>query len=240
MSTPTYTTLTRIEINKLLELKAPRCCFPVISAINSFMFDTCNSFPSVKTIIEWCGGFISRSGVMKALKWLETHNIITRGKARTKTRFTNNIRKLVYGAKKVKECLQSVDKPMSTECRLKENKKELNSFTPKPPKQGEAKKQRKKSTLETRLVRAKRRVQNYTNLLNNREIETSNDKAWEEEAKSVWSFWLAMGQMGGASQIKPTQADVKNITKLRRINDEVNTIIQKNPVFQELLKKTET
>lgn len=49
------------------------------------------------------------------------------------------------------------------------------------------------------------------NLLNNREIETSNDKVWEEEAKSVWSFWLAMGQMGGASQIKPTQADVKTL-----------------------------
>ena len=238
MATPTYTTLTRIEIGLLLEHKAPRCCFPVISAINSYMFDTCNSFPSVQTIIEWLGGHISKSGVEKALRWLEKHNIITRGKARTKTRFTNMIRKKVYGTmQKGKECLQSVSKTTLTECKHKENKPEENNSTPFiPPKdKGEEKRHRKRS-VESRLMRAKRRVQNYTNLLNNREIETPNDKVWEEEAKSIWSFWLAMGQMGAASQIKPTQDDAENIRKLRRINDEVNTIIQKNPVFQELLK----
>jgi hypothetical protein len=204
MSTPTYTTITRIEINKLLELSAPRCCFPVISAINSFMFDTCHSFPSVKTIIEWCGGFISRSGVMKALKWLEDNNIISRGKARTKTRFTNKIRQVVYGAKKIKECLQSVDKRMSTECRPhEENKIEQNSITPKPPKQGVTKRQRKKSTLETRLVRAKRRVQNYTNLLNNREEQEQPNN--RDKAKDLFADILRNPRPMNQEEIKMFQ-----------------------------------
>ena len=105
MTTPSYTTLNRIEIQKLLELQAPRCCFPVIAAINSYMFDTYHSFPSIKTIIEWCGNHISKSSVERALRWLEDNMIITRGKRRTKTRFTNQIRKSIYGVKKLKEKL---------------------------------------------------------------------------------------------------------------------------------------
>jgi len=134
MTTPIYTTITRIEINLLLEHKAPRCCFPVISAINSYMFDTYNSFPSIKTIIDWCGNHISKSGVEKALRWLEKHKIITRGKARTKTRFTNKIRKMVYGAK---ECLQSVSNPKLTECKHHDkNKGEKNYFYKKNKQNG--------------------------------------------------------------------------------------------------------
>ena len=114
MTMPNYTTLNRIEIQTLLELKAPRCCFPVISAINSFMFDSYTSFPSIKTIIKWCGGHISKTSVERALRWLEKNKIITRGRAKTRTRFTNNIRKSIYGVKKKVENYRSKQDQNST------------------------------------------------------------------------------------------------------------------------------
>ena len=236
MATPNYTTITRIEIGLLLEHKAPRCCFPVISAINSYMFDTCNSFPSVKTIIEWCGGHISKSGVEKALRWLEKHNIITRGKARSKTRFTNMIRKKLYGTvEKGKECLQSVSKVTLTECKQhEENKIEQNSFTPKPPKKGEPKKQRRKSTIEDRLKRAKRRVQNYTNLLNNRE-EQKQEMQWESEARSLWSYWLCLVQMGHSNQVEPSEEEKTLIQQLLQKDSDVRDQLTMSKTLQRIL-----
>lgn len=236
MATPNYTTITRIEISLLLEHKAPRCCFPVISAINSYMFDTCNSFPSVQTIIEWLGGHISKSGVEKALRWLEKHNIITRGKARTKTRFTNMIRKKVYGTmQKGKECLQSVSKSMLTECKHKENKPEENNSTPFiPPKdKGEEKRQRKRS-VESRLQRAKRRVQNYTNLLNNRELP-KQDNEWESEARSLWSYWLCLVQMGHATQVKPSEEEKRLVQQLLLIDNDVKEQLVMSKTLQRIL-----
>ena len=237
MATPTYTTITRIEIGLLLEHKAPRCCFPVISAINSYMFDTCNSFPSVRTIIEWCGGHISKSGVEKALRWLEGHNIIIRGKAKTRSRFTNMIRKKVYGTiKKGKECLQSVSNPMLTECKHKENKPEENNSTPfiPPDKHGEEKRQRKRS-VETRLQRAKRRVQNYTNLLNNRE-EQKQEIQWETEARSLWSYWLCLVQLGHSNQVKPTKEQKIDLHKLLAIDPDVKEQFMHSITLQRILK----
>ncbi len=263
MTMPNYTTLNRIEIQTLLELKAPRCCFPVISAINSFMFDSYTSFPSIKTIIKWCGGHISKTSVERALRWLEKNNIITRGKAKTRTRFTNNIRKSIYGVKKkvdnyrskpiqnskiMKEnqCQESSGVKMTKRCsnnrsnttlqqmKHKENILEQNSLTPKPPKnQGVSNKPRKKSTIESRLVRAKRRVQNYTNILNNRELPSAD--TWKDEARSIWSYWLAMGQMQQGSQIKASPEDCELIRKLRAEDMEVNKIISGADVFRRLL-----
>lgn len=102
------------------------------------MFDTYHSFPSVKTIIKWCGGHISKTTVEKALRWLDKNGIISRGKAKTKTRFTNNIRKMVYGVKKIKEvisgetmvntCSHSKSKDMLTQSKHKQNKERKEPF----------------------------------------------------------------------------------------------------------------
>ena len=150
MTIPSYTTLNRIEIKTLLELKAPRCAFPVIAAINSYMFDTCCSFPSIKTIIKWCGNHISKTSVERALRWLDKSGIISRGKAKTKTRFTNNIRKAIYGIKKIKklvndECSSSRSKPMLHKLKHKQKQKEKNYFNTKNKHKSNSSKQDQKS-----------------------------------------------------------------------------------------------
>jgi hypothetical protein len=238
MATPHYTTITRIEIGLLLEHKAPRCCFPVISAINSYMFDTFNSFPSVKTIIEWCGGHISKSGVEKALRWLEKHNIIVRGKAKTRSRFTNMIRKKVYGTvEKGKKCLQSVSKVTLTECKHKENKPKENNSTPfiPPDKHGETKRQRKRS-VESRLQRAKRRVQNYQNLLNNSSAETrTEEKKAFDETRGLFSYWLCLVQLGHKNQVKATEEQKKDLRKLLAIDPDVKEQFDHAKTLQSVL-----
>jgi len=96
---PAHTLITRIEVQRLGELKAPASVYQVVLALNSFAMNLKEScFPSLGTIRSWLGDSLSMRSIERAIKWLVDNGIIVRNHKRSKNRF---VLKLRAAAKKV-------------------------------------------------------------------------------------------------------------------------------------------
>lgn len=93
---PTYATISAIEIQKLASLKAPSSVWAVVTALNAYAQGKTTCFPSIPTIIEFLGGAFSRRAVHRALKFLEDHELLERKHRKSKSRFILKLRALAY------------------------------------------------------------------------------------------------------------------------------------------------
>jgi hypothetical protein len=103
---PTYTTITAIEIQELARLKAGGAVWAVVSCLNAFAQGKHSCFPSIPTIAEFLGGSYTTRAIHKALRWLEQHNIIQRNERNSKKRFVLKLRALAFqGVEAVKRTI---------------------------------------------------------------------------------------------------------------------------------------
>ena len=93
---PTYATITVIEIQKLAELKAGGSVWAVATALNAYAQGKTSCFPSIPTIIEFLGGSYGKRAIHRALKFLEDHELIKRNGRSSKKRFILKLRALAY------------------------------------------------------------------------------------------------------------------------------------------------
>lgn len=122
---PTYTTITAIEIQELAKLKAGGAVWAVVSCLNAFAQGKHSCFPSIPTIAEFLGGSYTTRAIHKALRWLEQHNIIQRNERQSKKRFVLKLRALAFqGVEAVKRTIV----PNKENNRSSEKNQENNQF----------------------------------------------------------------------------------------------------------------
>ena len=203
---PKYATITLVEINHLMERNAPKNALPVLLVLNAFCMDGFSCFPSITTIRKHLNYSLSVRTVQKVLKWLADNLVIERNNKKSKSRWVNLLRKMVYGQSGEKdiqaglrpksEDVQIVRKDASKSFAIREESEKNILTSVCLLKQGDGKQTPKKSrSIQQKLSSAKRRVQRYTNLLNNREEPVQADNG-DGETRSVLSYWMACYKLG--------------------------------------------
>lgn len=170
MSHDTYAIITTREIGQLAALKPAATTVLVYTTLLSYAQGKTTCFPKVETIRERLQNAYSISAIMKALKWLQDHDFIKRGKKRSKDRFQLLKRVVRQVAEKTMNNLSNVTH--STSPMLHDNKKkEKTSFF-------------KKGTDKTRSFFSK-----VFNVRDNREKEADNEQVCKaEKPYGAWAI----------------------------------------------------
>lgn len=227
--TPKYATITMVEINHLLTRNAPKNALPILLVINAYCMDGHSCFPSIGTIRRLLNNTLSIRTIQKAIKWMVDNLVIERNNRRSKNRFVNLLRKIVYGKEgENSERFGRSDTNDLDTIREEDNKNILTPcISPEKGKEYTQRKRNVKGKIEGRLIAAKKRVQRYTNLLNNRELPDEACKK-EDETRSIITYWIACSQFGHP-KFDGSQEELRNIKKLYLNDEEVRDLIDHNP-----------
>ena len=238
---PRYATITIHEINYLMERKAPKNALPVLLVLNAYCMDGHSCFPSIATIKELLNNTLSVRTIQKVLKWLVDNLVIERNSRRSKNRWINLLRKMVYGTKdqNVSEDNNEQNGRFETSksfaIREEPEQKDLTSVS--LLKQGDEKHKPKKSrTVREKLNSAKRRVQRYTNILNNRE-EPINRHDDNDETRSILSYWMACYKLG-QPYFDGTDEQLRDIAKLYHQDNKVRDSLEFYPEITKQIERS--
>lgn len=233
--TAKYATITLVEINHLMERNAPKNALPVLLVLNAFCMDGFSCFPSIGTIRKHLNNALSVRTIQKTLKWLVDNLVIERGARSSKKRWVNLLRKMVYGEPARDENVQIVRKDASKSFAIREQSEKNDLTSVCLLKQGDEKDIPKKSrSIKQKLRSAKRRVQRYTNLLNNRE-EPIQHNFLDGETRSILSYWMACYKLG-QPDFDGTDEQLRDIVQLYD-NDE--TVRDSLEFYPEITKQIE-
>ena len=233
--TPKYATITLVEINHLMQRNAPKNALPVLLVLNAFCMDGHTCFPSIRTIRKHLNNYLSVRTIQKVLKWLVDNLVIERNSKHSKKRWVNLLRKMVYGEGESSEDVQTVRKDASKSFAIREEPIREHLTSVSLLKQGDGKQTPKKSrSIHQKLSSAKRRVQRYTNLLNNRE-EPVQAKHGDGETRSVLSYWMACYKLGQPN-FDGTNEQLQDIVQLYDKDEAVRDSLLFYPKITEQIK----
>ena len=229
---PKYATITIVEINHLMSRNAPKNALPILLVMNAYCMDGHSCFPSITTIRNLLNNTLSVRSIQKAIKWLVENLVIERNARTSKKRFVNLLRKMVYGiegeASERFGRLETNDLDSITEVTQKNISTPL-SISP----QGEKPNKTTKSLevkIKSRLNSAKRRVQRYTNILNNRESSDGGCKRTDEIRASI-TCWIACSQFGQPN-FDGSQKELEDIRKLYHSDESVRCMVDEHPIIR--------
>ena len=203
---PTYATITIDEINYLLEKDAPKQAITILLALNAYCMDGFSCFPSLRTISQLLKNRLSMKTIQRALKWLADNFVIQRNHKQSRKRFVNLIRKMVYGEKQ-RDTGCPTTGTQNVPIKEPTEKKQLPSISPY---KGRQQTNKKRKSIEQRLNSAKKRVQRYTNLLQERIPPTPANKE-TDNLRSLLSYQIAMRQM----KAEPEPMTQEQMSKIR-------------------------
>ena len=229
---PKYATITIVEINHLMNRNAPKNALPILLVMNAYCMDGHSCFPTITTIRNLLNNTLSVRSIQKAIKWLVENLVIERNSRTSKKRFVNLLRKMVYGiegeASERFGRLETNDLDSITEVTQKNISTPL-SISP----QGEKANRTTKSLevkIKSRLNSAKRRVQRYTNILNNRESSDVGCKRTDEIRASI-TCWIACSQFGQPN-FDGSQEELKDMRKLYHSDESVRSMVDEHPIIR--------
>jgi hypothetical protein len=231
---PKYATITMVEINHLMSRNAPKNALPILLVLNAYAQDGHSCFPSIRTIGRLLNNALSVRSIQKAIKWLVENLVIERNARTSKKRFVNLLRKMVYG--------------IEGEVSERFGRSETNDLDPirEPPEKNisplyispEKGKVNKRThhlpnlegKIKSRLNSAKRRVQRYTNILNNRESSDGGCKRTDEIRASI-TCWIACSQFGQPN-FDGSQKELEDIRKLYHSDESVRCMVDEHPIIR--------
>ena len=189
-------------------------------------------FPSIGTIRRLLNNTLSIRTIQKAIKWMVDNLVIERNNRRSKNRFVNLLRKIVYGKEgENSERFGRSDANDLDTIREEDNKNILTPcISPEKGKENTQRKRKGKGKIESRLIAAKKRVQRYTNLLNNREMP---DEACQkdDETRSIITYWIACSQFGHP-KFDGSQEELRDIKKLYHSDENVRCMVDDHPIIR--------
>ena len=218
---PRYATITMTEINYLMERNAPKNALPILLVLNSYSQDGFSCFPSIRTIAKQLNNLVSIRTVQKVIKWLVDNLVIERNSCRSKKRFVNLLRKMVYGTSKSEQSGRKKANDLDT---IK-NQPNKNHITSVVSLKGDKQKQKKKRTIIQKLQSAQKRVNRYTNLLNNREQPPTEQSKQTEEIKSLLSYWMATTKLGKPN-LTATEDELRQLRELYENDEETREMLE--------------
>ena len=229
---PKYATITMVEINHLMTRNAPKNALPILLVMNAYCMDGHSCFPSIRTIGRLLNNTLSVRSIQKAIKWLVENLVIERNSRTSKKRFINLLRKMVYGIEGENSERFGRSETNDLDSIREESKENISTPLSVSP-QGEKANRTSKSLdvkIKNRLNSAKRRVQRYTNILNNRESADGGCKRTDEIRASI-TCWIACSQFGQPN-FDGSQKELEDIRKLYHSDKSVRSMVDEHPIIR--------
>lgn len=128
---------------------------------------------------------------------------------------------MVYGTTKSEQSGRKKTNDLDT---IK-NQREKNHSTSIISLKGDGQKQKKKRTLKQKLQSAQKRVNRYTNLLNNREQPPTEQSKQADDIKSLLSYWMATTKLG-KPDLSGTEDEIRQLRDLYEHDKETREMLE--------------